>query len=215
MERKTYLKLAALFLVIIYTVGRFGLVSDKYSAQFINVTWLNLVITAVLTFTFHQYFTKRFIVSSVLIFVTGFFMEWLGVRTGKIFGEYTYGSTLGFKVDDIPLLIGLNWLVLVYAVCNLANMLKIKAIASAFFGTLCMVLLDFFMEPFAVKFNLWSWNNNIAPIQNYVAWFIISFIMIWFLQREQRKLPLNYMAVFVYFLQLIFFASFLFIKQIQ
>jgi putative membrane protein len=210
MERKTYLKIAALFLIVIYSVGRFGLASRQYSPQFVNTTWVSLVLTAVLTFSFHQYFTKRFILTSFAIFIAGFMVEWLGVETGKIFGEYNYGETLGFKIAGIPLLMGLNWLVLVYSVCHVINIFRLPKLLAIWSGALLLVLLDFFIEPFAVQFNLWNWKNTAVPSQNYLAWFIISFIMLWFMQQVQNKDTINNFAVFVYFLQLIFFASFLF-----
>ncbi|MGZ5302814.1 MAG: carotenoid biosynthesis protein [Bacteroidia bacterium] len=210
MERKTYLKLAALFLLIIYTVGRIGLVSEIYSAQFQGLTWLNLVITAVLAFSFHQHFTKRFILICLGVFASGFIIEWIGVRTGAIFGAYKYGETLGLKLDNIPLLIGLNWLVLIYAVANFLKYFPLKTPLYILCGSALMVLLDFFMEPFAVRFDLWSWNNNAVPLQNYVGWFVTSGIMLWFMRYAQNALPVNHFAAFVYFLQLIIFASFLF-----
>ena len=210
MERKTYSLIAALFLVVIYAVGRFGLVSSQYSAQFVNITWLNLLLTAVLTFSFHQFFTKRFIFTGFAIFIAGFIVEWIGVETGKIFGEYSYGETLGFKIDGIPLLMGLNWLVLVYSVCNVISIFRLPKLLAILPGALLLVLLDFFMEPFAIKFDLWNWKNNAIPDQNYIAWFVISCIMLWFMQQVQSKKAVNNFAVFVYFLQLIFFISFQF-----
>ncbi|RYD77922.1 MAG: carotenoid biosynthesis protein, partial [Sphingobacteriales bacterium] len=210
MERKTYLKLAALFLVIIYTVGRIGLVNEKYSAQFQEVTWLNLVITAILTFAFHRNYNRKFVLTCFGIFAAGFFIEWIGVRTGVIFGEYKYGETLGLKLDEIPLLIGLNWLVLVYCVHNILHMWKLPKVLSPLSGACLLVLLDFFLEPFAIKYNLWLWNNNAVPVQNYIAWFIVSFIMLWTFNLTQKEKNVNTLAVFVYFLQLAFFVSFFF-----
>src|SRR5689334_23098853 len=37
--------------------------------------------------------------------------EVIGVATGAIFGAYSYGEVLGFKLLEVPLIIGLNWVV--------------------------------------------------------------------------------------------------------
>ena len=37
-----------------------------------------------------------------------------GANTGLIFGNYTYGNILGMKVLGVPLIIGLNWFIVMY-----------------------------------------------------------------------------------------------------
>jgi putative membrane protein len=39
----------------------------------------------------------------------------LGVHTGILFGNYKYGNALGLKLNDVPILIGINWFIVVYA----------------------------------------------------------------------------------------------------
>ncbi len=210
MERKKHLIPAALFLTIIYTVGRLGLSSAGYSAQFQSLTWLNLVVTAVLTFAFHQSFTRRFLLTCAGIFSAGFLVEWLGVKTGIFFGEYYYGETLGWKLDDIPLLIGLNWLVLIYSVANFLKLWRLNMVLYILAGSAIMVFIDIFLEPFAIHFGLWLWKNNHIPLQNYAGWFVVSAVMLGFMRNALVQLHVNWLAVFVYFLQLAFFISFRF-----
>ena len=56
---------------------------------------------------------KQYIVFAV-IFLVGLGIEIIGVSTKAIFGNYSYGNALGVKVFDTPLLIGMNWLFLIY-----------------------------------------------------------------------------------------------------
>ena len=39
--------------------------------------------------------------------------EAIGVNTGLLFGTYEYGANLGFKIFGVPLIIGVNWTVLI------------------------------------------------------------------------------------------------------
>jgi putative membrane protein len=55
-----------------------------------------------------------FIIFVASVFVIGFFSETVGVKTGLIFGEYSYGKALGFQWMQVPLLIGLNWFIIIY-----------------------------------------------------------------------------------------------------
>jgi bisanhydrobacterioruberin hydratase len=42
----------------------------------------------------------------VLVYISGFVIESVGVNTGLIFGEYIYGGTLGYQIFETPLIIG-------------------------------------------------------------------------------------------------------------
>jgi uncharacterized membrane protein len=212
MERKSAGYLAAcIFLAILYLVGRVGLVTENWQLLFQRLVPVNLIITAIVIFLFHKNWNSKFVISGIIIFAAGFIAEFFGVQSGLIFGEYNYGSSLGLKLWQIPLIIGLNWLVLIYCVNNILNWLKIKNhIIAAFIGGSLLVFLDYFLEPFAIKFDLWNWKSITIPPQNYVGWFILSALMILFFRNNnQVDKQVNFVAVFAFFLQLIFFASFM------
>jgi putative membrane protein len=52
----------------------------------------------------------------------GFITEWIGVNTGMLFGQYTYGSVMGWGLGGVPFTIGCNWFVVVYASCVASNL---------------------------------------------------------------------------------------------
>ena len=49
---------------------------------------------------------SRFYSWSLLVFVSSFLIEMAGVRSGLIFGEYHYGTTLQPMLLDVPVAIG-------------------------------------------------------------------------------------------------------------
>lgn len=143
---------------------------------------------------------------SALLFVTflGFGVEVLGVKSGAIFGSYYYGNSFGFKLFSVPLLIGINWGILLYATAQLSTFKN--GFFNALFGAFLMVFLDFFIEQNASKFDFWYWENNVIPFQNYMAWFIISFLFNLIVQKHLSKKKNNAAKAF-YFVQLVFFAA--------
>ena len=64
-----------------------------------------------------------FVVSVTLI---GYWIEVIGVHTSLIFGDYAYDTTLGFKVLDVPLMIGINWLMMTYLCGSVCHRLSLK-----------------------------------------------------------------------------------------
>jgi putative membrane protein len=40
-----------------------------------------------------------------------------------------------------------------------------------------MTLLDYIVEPVAIKLGFWTWENDIIPLQNYAMWFITSLVI--------------------------------------
>ena len=110
---------------------------------------------------------------SLTLLVT-FLLEAIGVKTGLIFGNYSYGNVLGPKLLSVPLLIGVNWaLIILGATIIAASITKNKIILPSLAGFLA-VTFDFVLEPVALGLNYWSWEGGNIPIQNYLAWFVIG-----------------------------------------
>ena len=42
-----------------------------------------------------------------------------------------------------------------------------------------MVVYDFALEPAAIDLNMWDWGGPV-PMQNYIAWLVISLVLTWF-----------------------------------
>lgn len=195
-----------LVILILHTVGIFGLLSP-YQSLFLLLTPVNLILSAYFLFSKHIDFSKSFWLFTIIIFSAGYFVEVLGVQTKLIFGSYQYGNTLGPKFLDVPILMGLNWLNLIYAAGVVLNRLQIPNYLKSFLGAGILVLLDVFLEPVAMKYDFWSWENNLVPIQNYIAWFICSYLFLnlfYYLNfKKENQLALYFIIIqFVFFLLL-------------
>jgi uncharacterized membrane protein len=194
-------------LTILYTVGIVGLLGDIHP-QFIYLTPINLLVSTGLLLPNHPKWLRSHIIFCVLCFMCGFLSEVMGVQTGIIFGEYAYGDVLGFKIWDTPLMIGINWLMLVYASSVTANhLLKDKAhtVAKALIAAGGMVILDVLIEPVAIVYGFWEWEAEHIPLQNYLAWFVIAFVLCWLFQKMIGNIK-NKVAVALFILQFVFFA---------
>ncbi|HMQ01191.1 MAG TPA: carotenoid biosynthesis protein, partial [Cyclobacteriaceae bacterium] len=72
-------------------------------------------------------------------------------------------------------------------------------------GTALAVLLDVFIEPVAIHYDFWSWENITPPLQNYIGWFVVSsLLLVIFFQKPDRSS--NKSAIAFLFIQLGFFA---------
>jgi bisanhydrobacterioruberin hydratase len=200
-----------------YTFAIYLLIS-MHLAGFIGLQWtftrpwfealipFNLLTTAALLFYFHLQWNKHFIYFILITSLSGYWVEVLGVKTEMIFGSYQYETTLGFKVLEVPLLIGINWLVLVYATGIITQFGRLHWFLRAILGASLMVLMDYWIEPFAIRHQMWSWAYNIVPLQNYLGWWItalglqIIFNQLQFLKQNRLALPL-------FVTQLIFFLA--------
>lgn len=191
-------------LAIVYMVGLTGFLLPKWQPYFEGLTPVNLLFAAGMVFAFHKGWSKPFIAYLAAVFAAGWLVELVGVKTGLIFGEYHYDDGLGFKILDIPLIIGLNWALLIYCTGTIASYTPLPNWAKALLGAALMVALDFLIEPFAIAHGLWTWETSTIPLANYVAWFVISFLMLLpcFKYSFSSRNPL---AVALYVLQVVFF----------
>ena len=153
----------------------------------------------------------KFTIVSIAVIIVSFGIEWLGVRTGQIFGSYVYGQTLRPSIDGVPISIGCAWFVMLVASAAVVQIIAPQSITRNHFRFSCLVALlmvcfDLFMEPAAMKLGYWTWVNSRVPLQNYVAWFGLSFIfgMVGSQVGVFRR-PLPRIAFHCYFAQLVYF----------
>ncbi|RFS15300.1 carotenoid biosynthesis protein [Emticicia sp. C21] len=191
-------------LTAMYIAGLIGLNIPQTTHLFQWLTPFNLLVSLGILLYFHQQWNRSFIIFCVITFLTGFFIELAGVKTGVIFGEYQYETTLGFKILEVPPVIGVNWLLLVYCVgssfCQTSKPIYIKVL----YGALLMTMLDFLVEPVAIRLNMWSWKEANPPIENYIAWFIVSAVLLT-LFHSMRFRKDNPIARWLLILQICFF----------
>lgn len=198
---------AILLIMSMHIAGSIGLQLDITRNLFEQLVPFNLIVSALLLLVFHEDWNKSFIYFIIIAFFTGYFVEVAGVQTGIIFGEYQYDTALGFKFLDVPLLIGVNWFILVYATGITSNFLHKNLLLKSVLGASIMTALDYFIEPVAIEYHFWHWESEIIPLQNYFAWFIIAFVLhIFFnLLLFSKK---NKVATPILIAQILFFISF-------
>ena len=170
-------KNAFLLLLAMYSAGLIGLSTDYTSDLFRQLTPFHLIISALIVLHFEDNKNKSYFQFIALCFALGYGVEVIGVKTGLVFGSYSYGATLGFKLFDVPLLIGVNWIILSYCTRITAQYFTRKPIFISTVASFLMVGLDLLIEPVAISYDFWEWTNDSIPLQNYMAWFIISFII--------------------------------------
>lgn len=169
-------KYAIGLLAWIYGIGLVGL-SLEYTRELFEIT-VPFAILAGVAFlaVYHEGYSPRFLVIMGIIYILGLLVEITGVATGLVFGEYSYGTTLGPKVWNTPLMIGVNWVLLIYCVWVMLNRFKWHLLVKSLVGSALMVFYDIFLEPVAIWLDMWKWELVKVPIQNYIAWFAISFV---------------------------------------
>lgn len=195
---------AQVFIKIFYIVGILGLTLPFSQSLFFKITPLSILLVGLILFSHHQNWNLKLWLVLAFIGLATFFVEVVGVKTGLLFGEYHYGSSLGIKVYEVPIVIGLNWIVLLYCTHIMVKNFRIYWLLKVILASVLMVIFDFVLEPSAMAMDMWQWNGNTIPLQNYFVWFIVSLFMHIVLSISKLKLQ-NQLAGFVYLVQMVFF----------
>lgn len=193
-----------LILVILYSVGTYAFLTEW--TEVIQLTPVNLMISIIiLLFSSRLLMDTRFILYCILAYTVGYGVELLGTQTGFPFGAYTYHGVLGLKLWDTPLLIGVNWLLLLLATRAIIDrFIDVNIWIGAIIGASLMVILDILIEPVAIRFDFWTWDLNSIPLSNYISWWIIAFFL-HLLQRFLIQKYANPVAIALFIIQLLFF----------
>lgn len=198
-------RLLAFLIIIWYGVGVIGYLIPVLKPLFQLLTPLGLMVAAILLMVYHHPRNTKSWIAFGLIVVISFLAEVIGVNTHRLFGDYEYGPALGPKLWNTPLVIGLNWLILIYCISTLTKQIRDRWYFPLV-GASIMVAFDWVMEPVAVKTGMWSWHEGTIPVKNYMDWFLISgllFLMIRILKVEFN----NRVALVLFIMQGVFFLA--------
>ncbi len=222
MNKKINPSKPALFIALLFHIcGLIGILLTPYKDWFIKNTWINLLVMAVLVVLTHRLKNKNFLIFFIITFITGFAVEVLGMNTGLIFGRYTYADVLGIKLFNVPLIIGINWFIIIYCTgmfiqvyenYMLKKLIKrgiiinhrLKRISFIVDASLLALIFDWVMEPVAVKLGYWQWETAWIPLYNYISWIIVSAVLLT-LFRKLNGDNRNIFAVHLFIIQLLFF----------
>jgi len=203
------------FILVFYTIGVLGFLIPWTNSFFTTITPFALLLSTYLLLLYHENYERKDILVFSAIAFLGFFIEVAGVNTGVIFGRYFYGDAFGFKWFNTPLLIALNWLFLTYTAFAIAQKISKRGILQLLIAPSLMLFYDIILEQLAPKMDMWSWQNSVVPLQNYVAWWIIGFLFAGLIKICKIEIK-NHIAILLFICQLLFFiVLFVFFKVIK
>jgi bisanhydrobacterioruberin hydratase len=189
----------------VFLVGAIGFTIPYTRNLFAHLTPLAILFAIVGGVFFHDGDRSlKFWIVSAFILLGGFFIEVIGVNTGIIFGEYSYGKVLGPKIISTPVIIGFTWYLLVYASRSVVEYWDTSEWIKIIVVAIMVTGFDIVLEPVAIKLGYWTWAEVQVPLQNYFAWFVISLVFSATLSLSKVKLY-NEMGGPIFIILFIFF----------
>lgn len=200
-------RLILLLLVPFYCIGILLHSIEATLPLMLLFTPYTIAATSILGFAFEIKARNRnlLIWAVVTLFVT-LCLEIVGVATSLVFGAYTYGQTLGLKLLGVPLLIGINWTIIIMGIAQVAVRVLEKPLLAAFATASLTVVFDYVMEPVAIAFDYWTWAEGDIPLQNYIAWFCIAFVFA-LLFAQHKLTTTNKVPTLIVGIQFVFFTG--------
>jgi len=189
--------------IVLYVAGLALYVMPFTHELFILATPYTLVLVSIAIFLHHKKWNKKTIAVLASIFVISIVTEIIGVATGKLFGDYQYGQGLGFKIADVPIIIGLNWVFLVYASNGIISKYTSNNILIIGGASLLMVVYDIVLEKAAPLMDMWLFFENNPPLNNYVMWFLLALFFNTVVQAF-KVYTSNSAARWLFFIQFVF-----------
>lgn len=198
-------KYLIIFLWVIHISALIGLALG-YKEFFLEKSPFTLLYLALILALFYPVNSLKKVALFGLCFVVGMGVEWIGVHTGALFGNYYYGENIGPKLDGIPYLIGSNWGILAFTSHTISTTYLKNKTAQIFTGAALMVLLDFFLEQICDYAGYWHFEGGIAGWWNYVCWFIVAAMLHTVLAHYKLQGDRN-TSLHLYIVQLLFAAG--------
>ncbi|WP_282036988.1 carotenoid biosynthesis protein [Saccharicrinis aurantiacus] len=200
------IKVIKIVIAIFYLVGVIGIVLPITQELFISIFPLAILLSLFLLMLDYNKQGSKALIIFFGIIISSIIIEAIGVKTGILFGNYRYGSALGLEIAETPLLIGVNWLVLSYCSVSIVQQLKISNSIKYIFAPMLMVIYDVVMEQVASILDMWYWQDDVIPLQNYLGWFVIASLFTSILLGFKVN-AINRIAKYIYIVQFVFFLS--------
>lgn len=159
-----------------YTVGLILFAIPYTRTFFFNITALSILLVVAAVFVNHKRWNVATIALFSVIAIGSFLLEVAGVATGTIFGDYSYDGSLGIKLFDVPLLIGINWVYLIYASQAIVAKQTTNLLLRIIGGALLMVGYDSVIELAAPPMQMWHFDRFYPPVENFAVWFVASLV---------------------------------------
>jgi len=215
-------KKATAIAVLFHVIGLTGILFFDRQL-FVSLTPFNLLLSAGLLIYTQAEKNKAFFLFVLVCVVVGFTVEYIGVNHQLLFGEYEYLNAMGEQWQRVPLVIGVNWFIMMYC-CGVSiqlflnrmwNKLKdtdqparknVGFIAVILDAALLATFFDWVMEPVAVKLGWWKWlGDGSIPLLNYISWFGISALLLLLFRllsfNKQNQFAVNLLLIqFMFFL---------------
>ena len=201
---KNKIYIACLLMFFFNIFGSILLFFDPFKEIVLALTPVNLLTVLALFLWANSNFSVNLFKTFFLIYIIGVLVEITGVNSKILFGDYYYGQALGLQILGTPLIIGVNWLTLSLATFGISSYIFRHRWFTVLFASTLMVATDFVIEPLAGVLDFWHWSSAQIPLQNYIAWFVISLIIQFILVKG--KIKFNSMLCFsLLFSQVVFF----------
>ena len=203
LERFTIIDIS--FITIIHIAGIIGI---RFLPEFFLKTTFVAILIPLCLYLYRANLQKKEWLTIFLVYIITFFSEWIGVNYGWLFGSYSYGNSLGFKIGGVPLLIGLNWVLLALVSRQISSKLLSNKWSVIFVSAILMVLIDVIIEPLSGNLDFWYWEMSTIPLSNYRDWFLVAVLNQWLLSFVKTNNKMFFWSLGHVGVLVIFFASF-------
>ena len=203
LERFTIIDIS--FIAIIHIAGIIGI---RCLPEFFLKTTFVAILIPLCLYLYRVNLKKKEWLTIFFVYIITFFSEWIGVNYGWLFGSYSYGNSLGFKIGGVPLLIGLNWVLLALVSRQISSKLLSNKWSVIFVSAILMVLIDVIIEPLSGNLDFWYWEMSTIPLSNYRDWFLVAVLNQWLLSFVMTNNKMFFWSLGHVGVLVIFFTSF-------
>lgn len=148
------------------------------------------VIVTVFLILWRERKNKQMLETLILAFVFGMVLEIIDSTLSK---AYFYSKDFLFMVSNIPIVIGTGWAFVYYTTKKVAGHYNFKWFQAPFFMALVAVLIDFILDPIAIRLGFWTWriplNQELlgVPYDNFVGWLAAIWTFAFLINLSERK----------------------------
>jgi putative membrane protein len=196
---------AVILLMIVYMASLIGVTMPHQQAWFLYYTPYFMLLNALLLLFYQKHKTTAWGLFWGSCLLLGTAVELSALHTGALYGSYTFGESLGWKVMKMPVVMPLYWLVVVHSTAVVAARFITKPLGRLLLGTFLSLLLMVLIHLVAPRLDFWTFEAGALWRAVLVQGLVVALLQYLFVR--WRVSSENAVAGYVYGGLLIFFVG--------
>ncbi|MFK7798856.1 MAG: carotenoid biosynthesis protein [Aureispira sp.] len=201
---------AVIVLMIVYMASLIGFTTPHQQAWYLYYTPYFLLLNLVILLLYQRQWNRYAGFFGGIVLITTALVEGVAVYTNTLYGNYSFGASLGYPIAGVPIILPIYWLIIIGSTAILtAKVVPKSSVGRILIGTGLTLTLTITIQQVANRLNFWVLDPQqlwqYVLVQGVVATLLHFLFVHWKVSSDNRIAGYVYGGLLIFFIGVISF----------